>query len=99
MAWNRWYAFRSYLRGSLWIVPFIALLLEQVTFRGIHALDARLTWIPPWPLGVSGTQTALQTIITLNPLLYRVHIRLAARCHSGCERATDPAYHRHHVAA
>ena len=65
MAWNRWYAFKSYLRGSLWIVPFIALLLEQVTFRGIHALDARLTWIPPWPLGVSGTQTALQTIITL----------------------------------
>ena len=66
MAWNQWYAFKSYLRGSLWIVPFIALLLEQVTFRGIQALDARLTWIPPWPLGVSGTQTALQTIITLN---------------------------------
>ena len=65
MTWNRWYAFRSYLRSSLWIVPFIALLLEQVTFRVIYALDARIPWIPPWPLGLAGTQTALQTIITL----------------------------------
>ena len=65
MTWNKWYAFRSYVRSSLWIVPFIALLLEQVTFRVIYALDARFTWIPPWPFGLSGTQTALQTIITL----------------------------------
>ena len=65
MTWNRWYAFRSYLRSSLWIVPFVALLLEQVTFRVIYALDAKITWIPPWPLSLSGTQTALQTIITL----------------------------------
>jgi len=65
MNWNRWYAFRSYLRSSLWIVPFIALLLEQVTFRVVYALDARATWVPPWPFGLSGTQTALQTIITL----------------------------------
>jgi len=65
MTWNRWYAFRSYLRSSLWIVPFIALLLEQVTFRVIYALDARVEWSPAWPLGLSGTQTALQTIITL----------------------------------
>ena len=65
MAWNRWYAFRSYLRSSLWIVPFIALLLEQAAFRVINALDPRITWIAAWPLGLSGTQTALQTIITL----------------------------------
>ncbi len=65
MTWNWWYAFRSYLRSSLWIVPFIALLLEQVTFRVINTLDARIEWIPPWPFGLSGTQTALQTIITL----------------------------------
>jgi uncharacterized membrane protein len=36
-----------------------------VTFRVVYALDARATWVPPWPFGVSGTQTALQTIITL----------------------------------
>ena len=33
MTWNRWYAFRSYLRASLWIVLFVVLLLEQATFR------------------------------------------------------------------
>jgi uncharacterized membrane protein len=65
MTWNRRYAFRSYLRSFLWIVPFIALLLEQVTFRVIYALDARIEWIPPGPFGLSGTQRALQTIITL----------------------------------
>jgi uncharacterized membrane protein len=65
MTWNRWYALRSYLKSSLWIVPFFALLLEQVIFRIVYTLDARLTWIPLWPLGVTGTQTALQTIITL----------------------------------
>jgi uncharacterized membrane protein len=36
-----------------------------VTFRVVYALDARATWVPPWPFGLSGTQTALQTIITL----------------------------------
>jgi uncharacterized membrane protein len=35
-------------------------------FRVIYALDARITWVPSWPLGLSGTQAALQTIITLN---------------------------------
>ena len=65
MTWNRWYALRSYLRSSLWIVPFIALLLEQITFRAVYALDVRHAWIPAWPFGLSGTHTALETIITL----------------------------------
>ena len=30
-----------------------------------RALDARFAWVPAWPFGLSGTQTALQTIITL----------------------------------
>ena len=66
MTWNQWYALRSYLRVSLWIVPFVALLLEQVAFRTIYGLDARIEWIPAWPFGLSGTQTALQTIITMS---------------------------------
>jgi uncharacterized membrane protein len=65
MTWNRWYAFRSYFRSSLWIVPFVALLLEQVIFRVIYAFGEKITWISPWPFSLSGTQTALQTIITL----------------------------------
>ncbi len=65
MFWSRWYAIRSYARSSLWVVPFLALLVEQLVLRAAFAIDARVTWIPSWPLGVSGTQTALQTIITL----------------------------------
>lgn len=65
MIWNHWYVIRSYLRSSLWIVPLIALVLEQVTFRVVQALDANSQWVPSWPFGLSGTQTALQTIITL----------------------------------
>ena len=33
MTWNRWYAVRSYVRSSLWVVPFIAMLLEQIALR------------------------------------------------------------------
>lgn len=65
MIWNRWYAIRSYARSSLWIVPFLALLVEQLALRAALAVDARIDWIPSWPLGLAGTQTALQTIITL----------------------------------
>ncbi len=65
MIWNRWYAIKSYARSSLWIVPLFALLLEQVVLRATLAIDARIDWIPSWPLGLSGTLTALQTIITL----------------------------------
>jgi uncharacterized membrane protein len=65
MAWDRWYAFKSYFKSSLWIVPFVALILEQATFRLLVALNTRITWVPEWPLGLTGTQSALQTIITL----------------------------------
>lgn len=33
MTWNQWYALKSYVRSSLWIVPFVALLLEQLLMR------------------------------------------------------------------
>src|SRR5436853_63065 len=65
MTWNRWYVLKSYVRSSLWIVPFVALLLEQIALHVISAVDASADWIPPWPLSTAGTLTALQTIITL----------------------------------
>ena len=65
MIWSQWYAIKSYARSSLWVIPFLVLLVEQVILRAAIAVDASVTWIPSWPLGVSGTQTALQTIITL----------------------------------
>ena len=33
MQWNRWYAAKSYLNSALWIVPLVALLLENVVIR------------------------------------------------------------------
>ena len=65
MSWSKWYALRSYLTASNWIVPVLALILEQLTLRATIALEPRLTWIPNWPLGESGTLAALQTIISL----------------------------------
>ena len=65
MLWNRWYSFRSYIRSSLWIVPFIALLLYVVIIRVVYAMDALITWVPLFPWGIAGTQAMLQLIITL----------------------------------
>ena len=65
MTWNRWYAIRSYVRSSLWVVPFIAMLLEQIALRVAIAVDSRLNWVPIWPLTEAGTTAAMQTIITL----------------------------------
>ena len=65
MHWNQWYSLRSYVRSSLWIVPFVALLLYQVAIRVATAIDPLQVWVPTWPWGVSATQMVLQTIITL----------------------------------
>ncbi len=65
MAWNRWYRIRSYVGSSLWVIPFIALVLEQIFLHGVLALSGKLDWTPLWPLAQEATSTALQTIITL----------------------------------
>jgi len=65
MGWNRRYSLGSYVRSTLWIVPFFALLLHIVLIRVIYAIDALIGWEPPWPWGVSGTQMVLQAIISM----------------------------------
>lgn len=65
MTWNRWYTVRSYVRSSLWIVPFLAILLEQIALRIAISVDRHLNWVPLWPLSEQGTEAAMQTIITL----------------------------------
>ena len=44
MYWNRLYGFRSYLKSSLWVVPFIAIPLALIATRLVHGLDAWLGW-------------------------------------------------------
>jgi len=65
MGWNRWYSFRSYVRSSLWIVPFIALLVYVAAIRLVYAYGDWIPWLDVWPWGVAGTQRMLETIITM----------------------------------
>jgi uncharacterized membrane protein len=66
MRWNRWYRLNSYFRSALWIVPFIALLLENVAIRLVFRLHERLGWLPSWfgatPAGTSEALNAVQTL-------------------------------------
>ena len=64
MTWNRRYQVKSYLRSSLWIIPLVALLLEQVAGALAQALDSRLAW-KGLALGVTGAQAMFNAVITL----------------------------------
>jgi uncharacterized membrane protein len=63
MNWSRSYGLRSYLRSSLWIVPFIAIPLELVISRLSHWLDAWLGWTL-LGFALPGAQALLQAIVT-----------------------------------
>ncbi len=70
--WDRLYRARSYVNSSLWVVPFIALLVEQVIVRVTGALGA---WLADsgridvqhafFGLTVSGARFTLETIVTM----------------------------------
>ena len=65
MGWNRWYTARSYVRTSLWIVPLLALVLEQITIRIVASIDYRVDWVPMIGATVEATLGAMDTVITL----------------------------------
>jgi len=65
MPWNQWYSLKSYVRSTLWLVPFIALLLYVVVMQVLDWIEARLVVIPLWPWGATGAQRVLETIVTL----------------------------------
>jgi uncharacterized membrane protein len=44
MNWSRLYGFKTYLKSSLWLVPFVAIPLELVITRFLHRLDTWLGW-------------------------------------------------------
>ena len=66
MRWNRWYRLKSYFRSALWIVPFIALLLENLVIRLVFRLHERLGWLPWFGATPGGTSVALNTVETLS---------------------------------
>ena len=64
MNWNVRYRLISYLRSSLWVVPVIALVVEQFVTLTVRHLDARLEW-RGFYLGLSGARSITESIITL----------------------------------
>ncbi len=65
MRWNRWYTTKSYLSSALWIVPLIALVLENVIIRLVFWLQKWLSWLPWFATTSAGTTEALNTIETM----------------------------------
>jgi uncharacterized membrane protein len=65
MGWNRWYAIRSYLRSSLWIVPLLAVVVEQVGIRFTSIIDRSLRWAPLFRITADEASRAMDTIETL----------------------------------
>ena len=63
MNWNRLYGLRSYLRSSLWIVPFVAIPLALLVIRLLIQLDAWLGWTL-LNFTVSGAEVLLQAFAT-----------------------------------
>src|SRR5690242_19615508 len=64
MNWNVRYRLISYLRSSLWVVPVIALVIEQFVTLIVRHLDAQLEW-SGFYLGLSGARSITESIITL----------------------------------
>jgi uncharacterized membrane protein len=73
LAWNRRYALKSYVSGSMWLVPLFSVLIYLVLHRMVHALG---TWLVDrgWShdavsflgLSVSGARSLLETVVTMN---------------------------------
>jgi uncharacterized membrane protein len=64
MNWNVRYRLISYLRSSLWVVPVIALVIEQFVTLTVRHLDAQLEW-RGFYLGLSGARSITESMITL----------------------------------
>jgi uncharacterized membrane protein len=55
----------SYARSALWIVPFLSILAVLISVPILRVLDAWLEW-DMMSLGVEGSKSMYQTVITLN---------------------------------
>jgi len=71
--WNLKYAIKSYIRGSMWLVPLFALLFYMVFAQITTAIEAWLlrtgrldTTTAYLGLPVSGARSMLETVVTLN---------------------------------
>jgi len=63
VSWSQFYKVRSYLRASLWIVPFIAIPSALIAIRILRRVDLWLGW-SFLDLTTPGAQAMLQGIVT-----------------------------------
>jgi uncharacterized membrane protein len=63
MNWSQQYGFRSYFKASLWIVPFIAIIIELIVARVLHWADGLLGW-KLLGFALPGAQAMLQAIVS-----------------------------------
>lgn len=73
MRWNQKYMLKSYIRTSLWFVPFFAVVFHLVVSRYTNSIDAWLIrsgrideTTALLGLTIAGARTLLETIITVN---------------------------------
>ena len=73
MTWNRLYVLKSYIRASLWLVPFFAMLLYFVVSRTTDSIGGwlrqtgRLDEMTAfYAISLAGARAALETVITIN---------------------------------
>ena len=62
--WHLLQRYRRYRKQALWIVPFTAIILEQVAYRLLHVLDDWLGW-QLQRFSAAGAQALLEAIITM----------------------------------
>ena len=65
MGWNRGSTIRSYLRSSLWIVPLLAVVVEQIGIRFTSIIGNSLRWAPGFSITAAEAGGAMGTIETL----------------------------------
>jgi uncharacterized membrane protein len=65
MFWNVRYRVTSYIRSSLWIIPIIAVLLQQFLGRLLQALDERLA-LSFLGFGIEGAKALFNAVITFS---------------------------------
>jgi uncharacterized membrane protein len=73
LPWNRRYALRSYVSGSMWLVPLFALLVFMLFHRVVRAVGSWLVargWADEatsfLALSTSGARALLETVVTMN---------------------------------
>ena len=64
VAWNRLYRTASYLRSSLWVIPFASIVLVLAIAPALRIIDGWLAWRVS-NLSVEGARALYETVITL----------------------------------